>query len=350
MCYRHHESAGQAARFVFRMSWQAARGGCIALLALSAAAAQSTPVHAPTPTPTATRTSTPSVSPTPTPTPTPSPTLPLPAADANCDRRGTVADFSAAIIVSGDATRFPGCAGADSFRGRRLSDQDVVAILADIFDTFGAPPTPTPSPSATITRTPNGTSTPTRTARPTTTRTASPTATQTSTPSATPTPTATAVPTVTPTETFTRTATVTRTATATPTPTGIAFRLSGDWLAHWSGQICYLNGQPFDRLRDTTYRVTAVDGRLDVEIVNGARLGRGLALDGNGTVETTFRVFDGVCLVSGVREEYVFDYIFTFHLNGTGSAAAHWTYGFNTFCASCEVDDSATLLRVGPPQ
>jgi hypothetical protein len=276
-------------------------------------------------------------------------------ADANCDGRGTAADFCAAIIVSGNPAKFPACTYADLFRDRGLSDRDFIPLLADIFDTFAAPWTPTPSPSSTITRTPNGTRTstptlprtPTPTAPPTSTATASRTATET--PSPTPTPTR--VPTRTPTQTLTRTATATRTATSTPTPTGIAYQLSGVWVAHWTGQICYLNGQEFDRLRDTTYRVTAVDGRLDIEILDGVRLGRGLLLDGNLTVQTTFRVFDQrVCLVSGVREELVFDYIFTFRTNGTGAAAVHWTYGFNTFCASCAVDDTATLRRIAGPR
>ena len=323
----------------------------ICLLRLPTAAAQSTPVHAPTLTPTPTRTSTPTITPTPTRTPTSTPTPGRLVADANCDERGSAADFCAAIIVAGDASKFPTCAGADSFRGRRLTDLDFVPILADIFDTFATPWTPTPSPSPTITPTSNGTHTPTRTSPPTSTATASTTATETSTATPTPTATATRVPTFTPTRTFTRTATATRTATPTPTPTGIAYQLSGDWAAHWDGQICYLNGQFFNQLQDTTYRVTAIDGRLDVEILNGARLGRALPLDANDTVQTTFRVFDQrVCPITNVPEEYVFDYTFTFDTNGTGSAMAHWTYGFNTNCVSCEVTDSATLRRVAGPR
>jgi hypothetical protein len=315
---------------------------------VGSATAQSTPVHAPTLTPSPTRTSTPTVTATPTYTATPTPRL---LADANCDGRSTAADFSAAVIVSGNAARFPACTGADSFRGRSLSDEDFVPLLADIFDTFATPFTPTPTPSPTITPTANGTNTPTRTVRPTTTATASATATQT--PSATPTPTATdtSVPTATPTHTLTGTATATRTATQTPTPTGIAYRLSGDWAANWGAAPCFLNGQPFPGLQDTVYRVTAVDGQLDIEIVNDARLGRGLSLDAGNTVETTYKVFDQrVCPNSGVLEQYVFDYTFTFGLNGTGTATAHWTYGFNTFCVQCEVNDSATLLHVSGPQ
>lgn len=314
-------------------------------------AAQSTPVHAPTLTPSPTRTLTPTGAPTPTRTPSPTPT-PLPLlADANCDGRGTAADFSAAIVVSGNATKFPACAAADRFRDRGLSDRDFVPILADIFDTFAAPWTPTPTPSFTITRTPNGTNTPTRTSPPTLTATASATKTVTPSATATPTPTNTSVPTFTATATVTRTVTVTRTPTATPTPTGLAYRLSGDWAANWGGAICFLNGVPFTSLQPTVYHVTAVDGRLDVEIRNGARLGRGLELSTKNTVKTLYSVFDvRVCPNSGVPEQYVFDYTFTFQLNGTGTASARWSYGLNTFCVQCTVNDTATLVRVAPPQ
>ena len=206
----------------------------VALLCSGAAVAQSTPVHAPTLTPTPTRTPTPTAPPTPTRTPTSTPT-PLPLiADANCDGRGTAADFSAAIVVSGDASKFPTCVEADRFRDRGLSARDFIPILADIFATFAAPWTPTPSPSPTITRTPNGTATPTRTSFPTATASATATATPSSTP--TPTPTNTRVPTFTATQTLTRTATATRTPTPTATPTGIAYQLSGDWAAHWGLQ------------------------------------------------------------------------------------------------------------------
>ena len=272
-------------------------------------------------------------------------------ADANCDGRGTAADFCAAILASVDASKFPACRGADSFRGRPLFDRDFIPILVDIFSTFAAPWTPTPSPSPTITLTPNGTNTPTHTARLTPSATASATPTVTPSPTPTPTPTDTPVPTLTPTRTVTRSATATRTATATPTPTGIAYQLAGDWVANWTGQVCYLAGQPFTSLQATTYRITALDGQLDVTIVNGARIGAGLPLDSSLTVHTTYRVLDNrVCLVTGVLEEYAFDYTFTFHANGTGSATAHWTYGFNTNCAVCEVTDTATLHRVALPK
>ena len=320
------------------------------LLRCTAAVAQSTPIRAPTLTRTPTLTGTPTTTSTPTSTRTPTSTpMPL-VADANCDGRGTAADFCAAIMVSVDASKFPGCRGAESFRGRPLFDRDFIPILADIFSTFAAPWTPTPSPSPTITRTPNGTNTPTRTARPTPSATASATATVTPSSTPTPTPTDTSVPTPTPSQTVTRTATTTRTATATPTPTGIAYQLAGDWVANWTGQICYLAGQPFTSLQATTYRITALDGQLDVTIVNGARIGAGLPLDSSLTVHTTYRALDSrVCLVTGVLEQYAFDYTFTFHANGTGSAIAHWTYGFNTNCAVCEVTDTATLYRVALP-
>jgi hypothetical protein len=324
---------------------------CLLLVPLTAQA-QSTPIQAPSLTPSPTRTRTPTQTATPTATSTATSTpIPL-VADANCDGRASAADFSAIVIVSGDDSRFPGCADADPFRGRPVGDPDFLPLLHDIFDTFAAPFTPTPTRSPTVTPTGRGTLTHTRTAMPTTTptRTASRTATPTRSPTDTPTETPTPVPTRTLTQTLTRTPTATRTPTPTATPTGLAFQLSGDWAADWTSQICYLNGVPFDALRDTTYRVTAIDGRLDVEIVDGVRLGRGLPIDATGGVQTTYRIFDQrTCLVTGVRQEYVFDYTFTLRTNGTGSARAHWTYGFNTNCAVCEVTDTATLRRVAGP-
>ncbi len=275
-------------------------------------------------------------------------------ADVNCDGRTSAADFPAAIFVSADGTRFPACADADSFRDRTLTDRDFLPLLHDVFGTFNAPLTATPTASTTVT--PAGTMTPTRT--PVRTGAATPTETPTSSPTRTPTPTATDTPT--PTNTFTPVATntptpthtpiPTRTLTPSPTPTGIAYQLSGDWFANWAGEICYLDGKPFTQLSPTTYRVTAVDGQLDIEIIGGARLGRGLALDANNAVQTRYRFLsDNVCPLTGVKEEYVFDYTFTFQTDGTGTAMATWSYGANTNCATCTVTDTATLRRVAGP-
>ena len=101
----------------------------------------------------------------------------------------------------------------------------------------------------------------------------------------------------------------------------------------------------------TSYQVTAVDGKLDIQIVNGVRLGRGLALDATNTVETLYQTDSGnICTLDGVDEEYSFDYTFTFKTNGTGSASAKWSYGANAHCAVCQLSDSATLQRTaGPP-
>ncbi|MFQ5667253.1 MAG: hypothetical protein ACE5I7_12575, partial [Candidatus Binatia bacterium] len=80
---------------------------------------------------------------------------------------------------------------------------------------------------------------------------------------------------------------------------------------------------PFEHLRPTTYRVSAIDGQLDIEIIGGARLGRGLVLDAGGTVQTRVRILsDNVCQLTGVNQELVFDYTFTFRANGTGTAKA----------------------------
>jgi hypothetical protein len=132
----------------------------------------------------------------------------------------------------------------------------------------------------------------------------------------------------------------------------VAFQLSGDWYAAWTGQICYINGQPSGQLTPTTYRVTALDGQLDIQIVGGAYLGRGLTLDANNTVQTTYSVFDPDpnhnCF--GVQPQYVFNYTFTFAANGTGTATVNWTYAVNINCAvGCHVTDNASLTRTAGP-
>jgi len=285
-------------------------------------------------------------------------------ADVNCDGRGSAADFTAAILVAADDTRFASCPYADPFRDQVLTPDDFLPILHDLFATFTAPWTPTPTASHPASLTPTESPVTTRAGTPTLTPTVPPLPTDSPTPTATTTPTATATPsptnTPTRTPTFTPVATKTRTPTrtATPTrqppptatPTGIAFQLSGDWAAHWTGAICFLNGQPFASLADVTYHVTAVFGQLDIQIVNGPVLGRGLALDSMNRVQTEYRVAGpDVCIQDGITEEFDYNYTFTFNTSGTGSATAKWSYGLNAHCAVCQVSDTATLLRVAGP-
>jgi hypothetical protein len=318
---------------------------CCCLVAGAVAAQTPTEPPTTTPSPRFTRTLFPTFTATPTSTPTPTraPTSSL-VADANCDLVGSAPDLTAAIIVSHDPEQFPACRGAESFRGRPLTDNDFLALFDDLFDTFAIPWTATPTASQTVTRTATRTRTPSATPRVSATPTATPT------PTLTPTYTPTRRPSASPTPSRTRTATRTRTSTPSPTPTGVAYQLSGMWAADWRGQFCFLLGQPFLALQDTTYRVTALDGELDIEIVDGDRLGRGLELDRNNTVSTRFRKGSGtVCGLTGVEEEFVFDYTFTFNPNGTGTATARWSFGENTNCASCRVSDSATLRKVAGP-
>jgi hypothetical protein len=108
-----------------------------------------------------------------------------------------------------------------------------------------------------------------------------------------------------------------------------------------------LAGVPFDRLQDTVYRVTAIEGEIDIfDTRTNSYLARGLTLDQSGTVRARVRAPGQLCRITGVIQEYVYDYVFQFQLAGTGNAAAHWTYGHNTNCAVCTVDDQATLRRV----
>src|SRR5438067_893879 len=89
---------------------------------------------------------------------TPLPT-PLPA-DVNCDGASSAADFTAAVLVSVDGSRFAECASADPFRDRPLSAADFLSLLQGLFDTLSARWTPTPSASPTTTRSPTLTATP----------------------------------------------------------------------------------------------------------------------------------------------------------------------------------------------
>lgn len=271
---------------------------------------------------------------------------PLPAGDINCDGATTAADCVAAALVSDDGARFPECAAADPLRDQPLTDADILALLAGVFDSLAPRWTPTPSASPTTTRTPTITATRAPSATPSRSPTPRPSATATATETATPTPTL--APTHTPTSTNTRPPTATRTPTQTPTPTGLAYRLSGKWFANWTNNLCNLAGQQSIYLSDATYQVTAVDGRLDIQVVNGQRIGAGLQPDANGTVQFTYRVStSNICF--GKAEELVFDYTFTFQLNGVGSATANWSYGLNANCAVCTVSDSAFLQRVAGP-
>ncbi len=282
-------------------------------------------------------------------------TTPRLVADANCDARPSAADFVAAIIVSADETQFPSCADAGPFRGRALSDADFLPILHDIFGTFTARWTPTPTLSRTATRTGTVTRTPTPTvptpALPTATATSSPTPSPTASATFTATVTPTRAPTNSPTRRPSRTPTQTRIPTPTATPTGVAFQLSGKWFADWTSQVCFLNHTAFAALAPTTYLVTALDGELDItDTATGARLGRGLALQPDGSVEARFSTGSGMfCTLTNVEEQYDYDFTFTFHTNGMGTAMVTWSYGANTFCATCTVTDTAVLTRVAGP-
>jgi hypothetical protein len=265
----------------------------------------------------------------------PSPT-PFLVADVNCDGRSSSADFSAAVIVSGDGTNFRDCPDANPFRDRALDERDFLPMQHDLFGTFNAPHTPTPTVTATATRTGVATSTATPTPSP------SPTDSPTAVP--TPTATATAEPPATATPTSTHTATATPPPPPTSTPTGLAQQISGTWFANWRNEVCFLAGQPFTSLQDVSYRVTAVGGRVDIQIVDGAFIGRGLPVAPDGSVRALQRQPSGM-FCFGVEQEFDFNYLFEFRTNGTGSATANWTFGFNANCAVCEVNDRATLQR-----
>ena len=334
---------------LFVSFWFLASG--VWLLAMSSVASAQGPTGSPTEspipsaTPLHTRTLFPTFTGSPSPTPSPTRTPPSPfIADANCDGTASAADLLAAIMVSYDTSRFPGCRGAESFRGRPLTENDFLALFNDLFATFAVRWTPTPSATRTVTRT--ATRTHTRTATPLVSATPTPTA----TPTATPTVTSTPLPSLTRTPSRTGSATPTRTATPAPTPTGLAYQLSGQWAANWGNQFCFLLGQPFLSLQDVVYQVTAIDGQLDIEVVDGERIGRGLTIEAGNRVRAVFTAGSGhICRITQVEQRFRFDYAFTFNLNGTGTATASWSFGVNTNCESCQVTDSATLRRISGP-
>jgi hypothetical protein len=261
--------------------------------------------------------------------------------DPNCDLLTSAADFTAAILVSVEPERLAQCRAADPFRDRPLGDADLLPIERAIFFFFDTPFTPTITGTPTITRT--RTPTPLTTDTPTVTRTPSRTRTGTSTATATRTRTSTATQTV----TQTRTATLTPTPTVTRTPTGLAQLLTGLWAANWNNNVCFLNGQPFSSLSDVVYRVTASNNRLNIETTDGLVIGTNLAIGQDGLVTTTLRVPNAICQNGGRVIEFVFNYEFLFQLNGSGAAAAEWTYGRDSFCATCSVSDQAALSRIG---
>jgi hypothetical protein len=132
----------------------------------------------------------------------------------------------------------------------------------------------------------------------------------------------------------------------------VVYQLSGDWFVDWANPITAIcfdpNGQPFFRLVDTTYRVTAVNGQFDISIIDGSSLARGVPVQADGTVKFQYRAGSGtLCL--GREPEFVFDITLNFNLNGTGTGSAHWTYGFNTNCFVCDKADTAVLLRIARP-
>jgi len=282
-----------------------------------------------------------------------------PGWDVNCDGVISAADPAAAILVSAAPELLPECPDADDFRGVPFTSEDQAQLAGDIFFAFETPWTPTPTPSPTETRTPTQTRTPTSTR----TRTATGTATLTPLPTETPPPTdtETPIPTSTRTETFTPielptgtrtpTVTVTRTPTVTPTPTGLAYRLSGKWAANWGNAVCFLVGQPFSFIADTVYTVTAHQGRLDVVDATGQEIVRGGdILPGNRVVSHYVLDSGAICGPSGKRLQFVFDYTFTFGLDGSGTGDAVWSFGKDTTCATCTVHDTAVMLKVaGPP-
>ncbi|MBI3783395.1 MAG: hypothetical protein HY270_08330 [Deltaproteobacteria bacterium] len=237
-----------------------------------------------------------------------------------------------------------------------MTDRDFVPILNDLFSTFAAPWTPTPTLSPTVTRSPTISATPTATPRrsltPTTTRTASVTPSFSSTPTQTATDTPTRIPTRSPTLTPTATGTATPLPSQTRTPTGLAYQLSGDWFVDWANPttgICFdPNNQPFFRLQDAVYSVTAVNGQLDIAVPDGTTLVRGAAVTSDGNVAFLYVSGSGRdCF--GIEPQFVFDFSFVFRTNGTGTGNSHWTYGFNTNCFVCDKSDTAVLTRRSGP-
>lgn len=280
-------------------------------------------------------------------------TLP-PALGVNCDDSISAADLTAAILVSAEPTALPDCTDADDYRGAALTEADFAEIIDDIFFAFETPWTPTPTASPTETRTPTATRTPTQTRTATATPSITPTPPPTDTPTPLPTDTVTftETPLDTPTPTRTPTVTTTFTPTATRTPTGLAYRLSGQWAANWGNSPCFQGGQPAFAIPDTVYTVVASQGRLDIVDGAGNEITRGGEIDAGNRVFVHYVLDPHLpCPNNGKPRLFVFDYVFTFGLNGLGSASAVWTFAENSSCETCggTVQDSANMLKIAGP-
>jgi hypothetical protein len=105
---------------------------------------------------------------------------------------------------------------------------------------------------------------------------------------------------------------------------------------------------PFSSLPDVVYRVTASNNRLNIATASGFIIGTNLAVAPDGRVNAFLTVPDTVCALPPNRVlAYTFDYQFVFNPNGSGSATVEWTYGRDSFCATCTVLDQAVLQRIG---
>jgi hypothetical protein len=180
-----------------------------------------------TPTPTPTKTATPTITPTITPTKTTTPTITPTISVTPSETPGVCKTYE---LYGGGGSTFviTDCNGFNNTIQLGAGDTLTVCAKKVILDygngtyvSIGTCPLPTPTttPTSTITPTitPTPSITPTKTATPTITPTITPTT--TTTPTKTPTPTVTTTPTTTPTPTVTPTITITPTVTATPTKT-----------------------------------------------------------------------------------------------------------------------------------
>ena len=200
----------------------------------------------PTPTKTATPTITPTITPTKTVTPTITPTISVTPSETpgvcktyelyggtqgsafnytSCNGFITIVNVQPYATTITCATRVNVVTGNGSFVSigscplPTPTTTPTSTITPTITPTPSITPTTTPTPTVTSTITPTTTTTPTRTPTPTVTTTPTTTKTPTVTPTSTITPTVTTTSTITPTVTSTPTITPTRTATPTITPT-----------------------------------------------------------------------------------------------------------------------------------
>lgn len=91
-------------------------------------------------------------------------------------------------------------------------------------------------------------------------------------------------------------------------------------------------------------------GRLDVVNSGGDEITRGAEIEVGNQVFAHYVVDSGLnCPNNGKPRLFVFDYVFTFGLDGRGSASVVWSFAKDSSCETCTVEDAAGMLKISGP-